>query len=92
MLLIVTEDGKLLLHHRENKPGIAHPDCWAGFGGAVDDGERIEDAVTREMREETGVAIDSPIFLTRKRLITKATAGSRRSSTSSVESKRQMSI
>ena len=38
MLLIVTEDGGLLLHHRDDKPGIPNPDCWAGFGGAVEDG------------------------------------------------------
>ena len=25
MLLVVTDDGKLLLHHRDDKPGIAHP-------------------------------------------------------------------
>jgi hypothetical protein len=29
MLLIVTDDGKLLLHHRDDKPGIAHPGGWA---------------------------------------------------------------
>jgi NUDIX domain len=42
MLLIVTDDGKLLLHHRDNKPGISHPGCWAGFGGAVEEGESVE--------------------------------------------------
>ena len=33
MLLIVTADHQLLLHLRDDKPGIAHPGCWAGFGG-----------------------------------------------------------
>jgi 8-oxo-dGTP pyrophosphatase MutT (NUDIX family) len=64
MLLIVTEDGGLLLHHRDDKPEIPNPDCWAGFGGAVEDGETVEEAVRREMREETGLQIADPIFLT----------------------------
>jgi 8-oxo-dGTP pyrophosphatase MutT (NUDIX family) len=64
MLLIVTEDGGLLLHHRDDKPGIPNPDCWAGFGGAVEEGETVEEAVVREVREETGLQITDPIFLT----------------------------
>lgn len=64
MLLIVTEEGGLLLHHRDDKPGIPNPDCWAGFGGAVEGGETVEDAVRREVREETGLDITDPVFLT----------------------------
>lgn len=63
MLLIVTSDG-LLLHHRDDKPGIAHPGCWAGFGGAVEAGETVEEALHREVTEETGLVIRDPIFLT----------------------------
>jgi 8-oxo-dGTP diphosphatase len=63
MLLIVTRDG-LLMHHRDDKPGIANPDCWAGFGGAVEDGETVEEALLREVREETGLVIKDPVFLT----------------------------
>jgi len=64
MLLIVTEDGKLLLHHRDDKPGIAHPGCWAGFGGAVEEGESIEEALRCEVLEETGLVIEEPRLLT----------------------------
>jgi 8-oxo-dGTP pyrophosphatase MutT (NUDIX family) len=63
MLLIVT-DGGLLLHHRDDKPGIANPGCWAGFGGAVEDGETVEEALHREVAEETGLVITDPVFLT----------------------------
>jgi uncharacterized protein (TIGR02246 family) len=64
MLLIVTEDGGLLLHHRDDKPEIPNRDCWAGFGGAVEEGETVQDAVRREVREETGLQVADPIFLT----------------------------
>jgi 8-oxo-dGTP pyrophosphatase MutT (NUDIX family) len=64
MLLIVTDDGHLLMHHRDDKPGIAHPGCWAGFGGAVEEGESVDQAVRREVLEETGVEVRDPIFLT----------------------------
>ena len=54
----------MLLHQRDDKPGIPHPGCWSGFGGAVEDGESVEDAVRREVFEETGLKITKPIFLT----------------------------
>ncbi len=60
MLLIVTDNGRLLLHHRDDKPGIAHPSCWAGFGGAVEEGESVEEALRREVLEETGLVIEEP--------------------------------
>jgi 8-oxo-dGTP diphosphatase len=62
MLLIVT-DGGLLMHLRDDKPGIANPGCWAGFGGAVEDGESVGEALLREVKEETGLVIRDPVFL-----------------------------
>lgn len=60
MLLVVTDDGRLLLHHRDDKAGIAHPGCWAGFGGAVEDGESVEAALRREVLEEIGIDVRDP--------------------------------
>ena len=63
MLLIVTDRG-LLMHLRDDKPGIPNPGCWAGFGGAVEDGETVEQALHREVLEETGLQINAATFLT----------------------------
>jgi 8-oxo-dGTP pyrophosphatase MutT (NUDIX family) len=63
MLLIVT-DGGLLMHLRDDKPGIPNPGCWAGFGGAVEHGETVEQALRREVLEETGLEISGAVFLT----------------------------
>jgi len=60
MLLVVTGDGGLLLHLRDDEPGVLHPGCWSGFGGALEGDETIEEAVRREMREETGVEVAEP--------------------------------
>jgi 8-oxo-dGTP pyrophosphatase MutT (NUDIX family) len=63
MLLIVTDDRRLLLHHRDDKPGIPHPGCWSGFGGAIEAGETAGQALRREVLEETGLAVEHPVFL-----------------------------
>jgi len=63
MLLVVTGDRRLLLHHRDDIPGIPHPGCWAGFGGAVEVGETVVQALRREVQEETGIDVTDPVFL-----------------------------
>ena len=47
---IILVDGKVLLIHRRNPP-----QGWALPGGFVEYGETVEDAVRREMKEETGL-------------------------------------
>ena len=63
MVLLVTGDGRLLMHLRDDRQGVLHPGCWAGFGGAVNPGESDHDALRREMREETAVELRSARFL-----------------------------
>lgn len=57
MLLIVTLAGRFLLHHRDDRPDVVYPGHWAGFGGAVEPGETPEDALVRELFEETGLEL-----------------------------------
>ena len=47
---IILVDGRVLLIHRRNPPH-----GWALPGGFVEYGETVEDAVRREMKEETGL-------------------------------------
>jgi 8-oxo-dGTP diphosphatase len=49
---IILVDGKVLLIHRRNPP-----QGWALPGGFVEYGETVEDAVRREMKEETGLEL-----------------------------------
>ena len=51
--LLVTPDGRYLMQHRDNIPGITLPDHWSCFGGAIDPGDAdAEAAVRREIKEE----------------------------------------
>ena len=52
--VILFQEGIVLIK-RENPP---YQGCFALPGGFVEIGETVEDAVAREAREETGLAID----------------------------------
>jgi 8-oxo-dGTP pyrophosphatase MutT (NUDIX family) len=52
--LIVTPDGRYLMQHRDDKPGIFFPGWWGCFGGALEPGETPEEAIRRELAEELG--------------------------------------
>jgi len=49
---IAVDDGRLLLIRRGNPPGLG---LWSVPGGRVEAGETLQEAVVRELLEETGV-------------------------------------
>jgi 8-oxo-dGTP diphosphatase len=49
---VLIEDGSVLLIQRKHSP---FQGCWALPGGFVEYGEKTEDALIREMSEETGL-------------------------------------
>lgn len=52
--IAVEIDGKLLLQRRAIQPGIG---LWSFPSGYVDQGEVVEEAAVREVREETGIDV-----------------------------------
>ena len=49
---VAIDDGRLLLVRRKNEPGLG---SWSVPGGRVEPGETVQEAVVRELGEETGV-------------------------------------
>ncbi|WP_051836180.1 NUDIX hydrolase [Streptomyces sp. NRRL WC-3742] len=58
ILVLVTDPaGRLLMHHRDDKPGIAWPGHWTPIGGWRESDETPEETAAREVREEAGIEI-----------------------------------
>ncbi|MFA6514061.1 MAG: NUDIX hydrolase [Patescibacteria group bacterium] len=57
--LIFSKDGKLLMGQKDPVKGGVYPDCWHIPGGGVDVGETLEQALQREVLEETGIDISN---------------------------------
>jgi 8-oxo-dGTP diphosphatase len=52
--ILVTENGRLLMQLRDDGKPIAFPGHWGCFGGHVEAGEDLHDAIRRELTEEIG--------------------------------------
>ncbi|MEV8100493.1 NUDIX hydrolase [Kitasatospora sp. NPDC085879] len=49
--------GRLLMHHRDDKSGIAWPGHWTPIGGWREGDETPQETAAREVREEAGITI-----------------------------------
>lgn len=54
--ILTVDDGRYLVQLRDDRPGVFYPGHWGLFGGAVEDGETMEEALRRELMEEIGFA------------------------------------
>lgn len=54
---VIICDGRILLEKRKYDPGRGR---WSIPGGLVDLGEKVEEAVIREVKEETALDVDNP--------------------------------
>jgi ADP-ribose pyrophosphatase YjhB (NUDIX family) len=61
--IFIVNEGKVLLFHRDNKPGISDPDCWGFVGGEVEEGETFLEGLRREIKEEINLEIEDPFRL-----------------------------
>jgi 8-oxo-dGTP diphosphatase len=57
--ICIKEDSILMVNHA----GISEHDFWAPPGGGIQFGERVEDCLSREFKEETGLTIKAGKFL-----------------------------
>ncbi len=58
-LCYIEKDGKYLMLHRTKKKDDINKDKWLGIGGKFEDGESPEECIIREVKEETGLTLNS---------------------------------
>ena len=59
-LCYISNMDKTLMLHRIKKENDMHKNKWNGLGGKLIPGETPEECVIREVKEESGLSIDSP--------------------------------
>lgn len=58
--ILWTDDGRVLLQQRDDRPDLRYPGYWTLFGGQVEAGETPDEAIARELLEELELA-DQPL-------------------------------
>lgn len=58
-LCYIEKDGKYLMLHRTKKEKDISQDKWLGVGGKFEAGESPEECMIREVKEETGLTLNS---------------------------------
>ena len=53
--IVLLQDGRYLLQHRDDLPHIWYPNHWGCFGGSVEPGEDPVKALHRELKEELAI-------------------------------------
>lgn len=57
VVLLVNKQGRILMQHRDSGARVS-PNQWTFPGGRIEPDELPEDAARRELREETGLAVE----------------------------------
>jgi len=58
-LCYMEKDGEYLMLHRTKKKNDINKDKWLGIGGKFEDGESPEECIIREVKEETGLTLNT---------------------------------
>lgn len=61
-LCYIEKDGRYLMLHRVKKKNDINKDKWIGVGGRFEEGESPYDCVRREVKEETSLTLNKPIY------------------------------
>lgn len=61
-LCYIRSEDKTLMLHRVKKKNDIHEGKWVGLGGKMEQGETPEECVIREVKEESGLDIFSPVL------------------------------